>query len=217
MAQIVKLKRTTIEGKVPSTSNLSVGELAINVYDGKVFLRKSGSVSGIDEVIELVGVNTSTPITGSINITGDVTASYFVGDGSQLTGLTVDQATTSKLSFTNSSTWTVQHNLSTLTPLVQVYDNNNSQIIPGGVTIVDANNVRITFPQAESGYAIVAKGGHIVSGSIPAANILDFNDGVTEIINTAGVLSGSEQITLAGDVTGTADATVIANIDGGDI
>lgn len=214
MAQIVKLKRSIVSGKVPTTSDLSTGELAINVYDGKVFLRKSGSV---DEVTELVTVNTSTPITGSINITGAVTASYFVGDGSQLTGLTVDQATTARLSYTNQSTWNAQHNLDTLLPFVQVYDENNNQIIPAGIKIIDANTVRVTFDAPRSGYVVVAKGGHIVSGSIPASNILDFNDGVTDVINAAGVFSGSSQISMSGDVTGTANATVISSIDGGDI
>jgi len=212
MAQIVKLKRSLVPGKVPTTSDLSVGELAINVYDGKVYLRKSGSV---DTVTELVAVNSQT--TGSIYLTGDVTASYFVGDGSKLTGLTVDQATTARLSYTNQSTWNAQHNLDTTLPLIQVYDEDNNQIIPAGVKIIDADNVRITFDAPRSGYVVVAKGGHIVSGSIPSSNILDFNDGVTGVLNTAGVFSGSAQVSMSGDVTGTADATVILSIDGGDI
>ena len=44
MAQIIRLKRTSVAGSVPTTSDLSTGELAINVHDGKVFLRRSGSV-----------------------------------------------------------------------------------------------------------------------------------------------------------------------------
>ena len=46
MAQIIKLKRSITPSGKPTTSNLSVGELAINVNDGKVFLRKSGSAVG---------------------------------------------------------------------------------------------------------------------------------------------------------------------------
>ena len=37
MAQIIRLKRTSVAGSVPTTSDLSTGELAINVFDGKVF------------------------------------------------------------------------------------------------------------------------------------------------------------------------------------
>ena len=88
MAQIVKLKRSLSQGSKPTTSNLSVGELAINVNDGRVFLRKSGSLVG-DNVKEFVTLDHEGTLTGSLNISGSVTASYFVGNGSQLTNITV--------------------------------------------------------------------------------------------------------------------------------
>ena len=46
MAQIIRLKRSNTANGKPTTSDLATGELAINVNDGKVFLRKSGSDSG---------------------------------------------------------------------------------------------------------------------------------------------------------------------------
>jgi hypothetical protein len=51
MASIIRLKRSTTPGSVPTTSDLSLGEIAINVHDGKVFLRRSGSVDDIREVL----------------------------------------------------------------------------------------------------------------------------------------------------------------------
>ena len=42
---------------------------------------------------------------------------------------------------------------------------NNQQIIPATVTTTDLNNVTITLDTATTGRVIVAKGGHIVSGS----------------------------------------------------
>lgn len=211
MAQIIKLKRSTTAGSVPTTSDLSIGELAINVSDGKVFLRRSGSLG--DTVQELVG----NIYTGSLDINGDVTASYFVGDGSQLTNITVAQTATVKRTFTNSTTWTVSHNLDTDNAIVQVYDNDDYQMIPGTLQITDRDTVTITFPTAESGYAVVAKGGHIVSGSISADNIDGLDDKITDNINAKGIFSASAQISMSGDVTGTANATVIAQIDGGGI
>jgi len=211
MAQIIKLKRSTTPGSVPTTGDLSIGELAINVSDGKVFLRRSGSLG--DTVQELVG----NIYTGSLDISGSVTASYFVGDGSRLENISVSQNATIKRSFTNQSTWVVTHNLDTPNAIVQVYDNDNYQLIPQTVRLTDDNTVTITFPTQESGYAVVAKGGHIVSGSISADNIDGLGEAVTSEINTLGVFSGSAQITMGGDVTGTANATVIASIDGGSI
>jgi len=214
MAQIIRLKRSTSSGTKPRTQDLETGEIAINVYDGKAFTRKSGSV---DEVVEFVSTNTTTAISGDINLDGSVTASYFVGDGSQITNITVDQAATSKKTFTNQSTWVVNHNLNTLNPIAQVYDSNNYQIIPESLRITDSNTITITFPRQETGYAVVAKGGHIVSGSISAENIDGLSTSILDGINATGAFSGSAQISLSGDVTGTADSTVISQIDGGGI
>lgn len=52
MAQTIKLKRTSTRGKAPSTSNLELGELAINTYDGRVFIKKN---DGSDEIVEIGG------------------------------------------------------------------------------------------------------------------------------------------------------------------
>ena len=209
MAQIIRLKRSTTAGSVPTTSDLSIGELAINVYDGKVFLRRSGSVDDIRQVV-------TNEFTGSVAITGSLTATEFIGDGSGLTNLTVSQTATVKQAF-DGSTWNIEHNLDTLNPIAQAYDSDGYQIIPQTVRIVDADTMQMTFPASVSGSAVVAKGGHIVSGSINADNISGFNAKVKTKLDADGVISGSAQVTLTGDVTGTAASSSIASIDGGDI
>jgi len=213
MAQIIKLKRSLTGGSKPTTSNLSIGEIAINVNDGKVFLRKSGSAVG-DNVKEFVTLDHEGILTGSLNISGSVTASYFSGDGSALTNITVSQTATVKRSFTGSVSWSVAHNLDTPNAIVQVYDADNFQIIPETLKIVDNDNILITFPEIQTGYVVVAKGGHIVSGSVSADNIDGLSAAVTETVDGLGVFSGSSQISLSGDVTGTAAATVISQVDG---
>lgn len=209
MAQIIRLKRSTTEGSIPTTSDLSTGELAINVYDGKVFLRRSGSVDDVRQVL-------TNEFTGSVNISGAVTATSFEGDGSNLTNLTIAQTATVKQVFAG-STWNINHNLDTLNPIAQAYDEDGYQVIPQTVRIVDEDNMQMTFPSALSGSAVVAKGGHIVSGSVDADNISGFNEKTTTLLDGLGVVSGSAQVTLTGDVTGTAASSSIASIDGGDI
>lgn len=49
--QSLKLRRSSVPGKVPSTSSIDFGELAINTYDGKVYIKKSGSLG--EEVIAI--------------------------------------------------------------------------------------------------------------------------------------------------------------------
>ena len=211
MAQIIKLKRSTTPGSSPTTSDLSIGELAINVADGKVFLRRSGSLG--DTVQELVG----NVYTGSVEISGSVTASYFVGDGSQLTNISISQTATIQRSFTNSSTWVVNHNLDTPNAIAQVYDTDGYQIIPQTLRHTSDNTITITFESSRSGYVVVAKGGHIVSGSITVDNIDGFDTSVDSRLDAKGVFSSSVQITLGGDLSGTADNAVISEIDGGSI
>ena len=53
MATNVKLKRSAVHAKVPTTSALQLGELAINTYDGYVFLKRDG-LNG-EEIIRFRG------------------------------------------------------------------------------------------------------------------------------------------------------------------
>jgi len=74
MAQIVQLKRSALTGKVPGTGSLNLGELALNTYDGKIFFRRSGSTDTVQEVITTNVLNT-----GSVTLTGTLTAESIVG------------------------------------------------------------------------------------------------------------------------------------------
>ena len=56
MTQTVQLKRSATAGAIPSTSDLSLGELAINTYDGKAYIKKS--VGGTETIVE-VGADSS--------------------------------------------------------------------------------------------------------------------------------------------------------------
>lgn len=55
MAQVVKLKRTATSGKVPTTTDIDLGEVAINTHDGKVFIKKDDGTESIVDVIEDAG------------------------------------------------------------------------------------------------------------------------------------------------------------------
>jgi hypothetical protein len=64
MAQSIILKRSSLPGKVPDTGSLNAGELAINTYDGKIFIKRSGNVDTIQSVL-----TTDSTTTGSISLT----------------------------------------------------------------------------------------------------------------------------------------------------
>ncbi|WP_292270861.1 tail fiber domain-containing protein [Marivita sp.] len=50
MVNTILVKRTTVAGRVPTAAQLAAGELAVNVPDGKLFLKR---VSGAETVVEL--------------------------------------------------------------------------------------------------------------------------------------------------------------------
>lgn len=82
MSSIVQLKRSALTGKVPGTSSLNLGELALNTYDGKIFFRRSGSTDTIQEVVTTNVLNT-----GSVTLTGTLTAGSIVGSISASNGV----------------------------------------------------------------------------------------------------------------------------------
>ena len=83
MADKILHKRSLTPGSVPTTSSLETGELAINVNDGKLFLRQSGSV---DQIIN-VGESASYAATASYVETAQ-TASYVLNAVSSSYALT---------------------------------------------------------------------------------------------------------------------------------
>jgi len=106
MAQIVKLRRSSVIGKKPTNAQLELGELSINTADGKVYFAKSGSLG--PSIEELVSTNTVN--TGSIFLTGDITGSIFTGsfkgDGSNLYNVPASGVTGLQLNRISSGSYT---------------------------------------------------------------------------------------------------------------
>ena len=51
MANTLLVKRTTVAGRVPTTAQLAAGELAVNVTDGKLYLKKT--TSGVESIVDV--------------------------------------------------------------------------------------------------------------------------------------------------------------------
>jgi len=72
----VKFKRSSIEGKVPTVSDLPLGEIAINTFDGKVYTARSTDSGVTTSIVNLSGINvqnSSTPVgfANTLNFTGN--------------------------------------------------------------------------------------------------------------------------------------------------
>jgi hypothetical protein len=113
-------------------------------------------------------VSGSTTMFGSLDVDGFISASEisgsFFGDGSGLTNVTTEltTVTTFAQSFMSETSIIVTHNLDTNAPLVQIYDENDEQIIPTKIKIENNQQVLIEFPSQVSGKVVIAKGGHLI-------------------------------------------------------
>lgn len=50
MANTIKLKRSAVPGKVPTTGDLALGELGLNSFDGKLYAKKDNGTASIVEI-----------------------------------------------------------------------------------------------------------------------------------------------------------------------
>lgn len=87
MANTVKMKQSSVAGKAPTTTDLSLGELAVNTTDGKLYLKKN--VSGTESIVE-VGAGGSGTVT---SVSG--TSPISVASGTTTPAISISAATTS--------------------------------------------------------------------------------------------------------------------------
>ena len=71
MATPIRIKRSSVPGKVPTVDQLQAGELAVNFYDGKVYIKQDTGNAGIATRVVQVGVAASTGKTIFVNKEGD--------------------------------------------------------------------------------------------------------------------------------------------------
>ena len=84
MAQTLKLKRSAVSGNAPSTGDLALGEIAINTYDGKIFIKKD---DGTQSIVTFEA--------GGSSNAGTIEEDSFTGNGNT-TGFTLTTAPSSE-------------------------------------------------------------------------------------------------------------------------
>jgi len=136
----IKIKRSSVPGKTPSTSNLSLGELGLNTYDGKLFLKQDQGGVGVGTTVITVnpwgvgvgstgynvyftagnvGIGTTNPtsalqVQGDARISGVVTAVGGFNIGIQSAGVNVVTDVITALNFVGTGN-TFNYNSSTKT------------------------------------------------------------------------------------------------------
>ena len=72
----IKLRRSGVAGKIPTTAQLDLGEIALNTYDGRLYVKKE--VSGVQSIVSFSGSPASESTVYLFTATGDGINADFV-------------------------------------------------------------------------------------------------------------------------------------------
>lgn len=123
MADLILIKRNLTAGAVPTTASLALGELAVNVADGKLFMRRSGSVGDV--------VTTFNPFNNLI-VSGSVTASVDISTNTFL----ITSASRNIFTVNNTGGVTISGSAQTLFLVKNTLNNNIMSVSQSGVVVI---------------------------------------------------------------------------------
>jgi hypothetical protein len=179
------------------------------------FIVSAASTSNITFIEESLTVGTSVTITQSgIDVSGVITATSYRGDGSQLSGISVDssslvdsnlatrvQATTSGATVTGILTATsFSGDGSNLTGI-------DATTIQTGTTKVQTQATEINNIVSGSGIGTFTSSGLNVTGVITATSFVGDGSGITNAGSSLSAASGTQRVVLTSQTTGTMTAS----------
>ena len=202
----------------------------VNVSNGGIFVAYDLFGTNKNYNVGPAGVVTNTTLSAA----GNITAPYFLGNGSQLTGLpaTYGNANVASLlagfgsnAISTTGNVTATNFIGNGAGLTNITVSGGTQIINGTSNVSVATNANTTVGVAGTTVATFSSTGMVVPGTVTAqtlvtsgvtGNITGVNYLVANIVNTTGVISAGGNITGSNIVTGgTASAT--GTITGGNL
>jgi hypothetical protein len=152
MASIVKIKRSSVQGKKPTTSEITGGELALNTRDGKLFSSDGTTTFEVGANLHSLSVGTGglTFANGSISLpTSDGSSDQVLmtdGSGSTRFGsVSVDYIDSDSTGYTISTKYA-----SALTTESDFGDLTTSQVDAFGVTLISIHDLMEPLGRIES-------------------------------------------------------------------
>jgi len=189
-------KKIIFSGSSAELSGLNVDGNITGVFQGALSssAQIGADISGSLSAAAIAGL-------GAEIVSGSSFSGSFQGNGSNLTGITVSQAATVTSNFSNQTSVSVDHNFDSRNVSVTVYNSSNELILPASVTLTTVNRAVVTFDLSTSGFIVIAKGGHIVSGSVDVDNIDGFDEAVVAALPSNSVSASALSTPSQGSVT----------------
>ena len=223
---------TTILAALSGSGNMQLaGDLAVNGGDITTTATTFNLLAGASTALNIGNAAATNTVSGQTKFSQGISGSHTnLADGTSYliagSGVTITTGSNGAItftypagsnvtgSFTSSSTWSFAHGLNKRFVVIQTYDTSFNQIIPQNITLTDSNNATITFPTAESGYAVASIGG---VGDYASSSSYALTASYVNILNQLVQITGSVSMNgdLAvngGDITSTAGTFNIASV-----
>jgi hypothetical protein len=157
----ILIKRSAVPGRKPTANNMSLGELAINTYDGRLYTKRvyTANSSPVEEIIEFVGLQELEPNLGVAPANNSLLASNTAGGRYWLTPnngivvsnnqliVNINNVTVNTAGFNNSSNTTLQE-------VLRDFDSSKGKTFPFTKTLTittDWQNTGISGTDLETG------------------------------------------------------------------
>jgi hypothetical protein len=202
------LKRSNVVNKFPALSGLTLGELALNTADVKLYSLYTGGLTGATEVREIgwnrLSVSGGT-LYGNLNVLGSVSATTFYGNGSNLTGIN-DYYVTGGTYSSGILTLNRQNGSVTVTGLL------SADTFVTGFTYNNANLLTISQNQGQSPLSVNIS---VMTGLTIAGNLtVTGNTSLKALTGTTALFSSSGQNVLTVIGSGNTSSNPLFSIQG---
>ncbi|CAB4167296.1 hypothetical protein UFOVP1666_55 [uncultured Caudovirales phage] len=230
MSNKVLVKRSAVPGKVPTVNDLDFGELAINTFDGKAYIKKDDGIPSVIQIGASSGGGMTYPTAGIASSTGSAWDTSYTTSGTGTvvalsnspTLVTPNLGTPSTLVGTNitgtasgftAGNVTTNANLTGVITSVGNATSIASQTGTGTTFVVDTSPTLIT-PNLGTPSALIATNATGTASGLTAGNVTtnaNLTGSVTSVGNATTVITNAN---LTGVITSVGNATSIASQTG---
>ena len=194
MASVIKIKRTSVSGNLPTTDNLATGELALNIPDKRLYTSNSTSVLEIGSNPSTLSVNSAYSFPVSDGTKGQVLKTD--GSGNVTFGTVTNSSHTVTVNSGNTSSAGVVQTLGSLSPNDAIAAN------PIGHIVLNVNGVDYKIPFM----AAVANN----SSSVSSGDMTAYAGNTSVVSQTLGLTAPDDPVVAS------PDGHIVINISGTD-